>query len=68
MLPCNLKVVSIGFHGNVVTLWERLVEEYENTGELLVDLGSDQTSCHCPYDGGYYPVQLGYEEAKEVRK
>ncbi|KAJ9584024.1 hypothetical protein L9F63_021628 [Diploptera punctata] len=62
----NKQVVSIGYHGNVVSLWERLVEELHNTGELLVDLGSDQTSCHCPYDGGYYPVQLGYEEAKEM--
>jgi hypothetical protein len=43
------------------------VEEYEKTGELLVDLGSDQTSCHNPYNGGYYPVQLEYEEAQEVQ-
>jgi urocanate hydratase len=50
-----------------VRLWERLVEENEKTGELLVDLGSDQTSCHNPYNGGYYPVQLEYEEAQEVQ-
>jgi urocanate hydratase len=43
------------------------VEEYEKTGELLADLGSDQTSCHNPFNGGYYPVQLGYEEAQEVQ-
>ncbi|PNF25209.1 Urocanate hydratase [Cryptotermes secundus] len=60
------KAVSIGYHGNVVSLWERLVEEKEKTGELLVDLGSDQTSCHNPYNGGYYPVQLEYVEAQEV--
>merc|ERR1712223_919006 len=36
------------------------------TGELLVDLGSDQTSCHDPFGGGYYPVQLGYDEAKTM--
>ena len=41
---------------------ERLVEEYERTGELLVDLGSDQTSCHNPYLGGYYPVQVWEEQ------
>jgi len=34
------------------------VLESENTGELLVDLGSDQTSCHNPFNGGYYPVQV----------
>ncbi len=37
---------------------ERLVCEYETSGELLCDLGSDQTSCHNPYLGGYYPVQV----------
>ena len=37
---------------------ERLVVEYQNTGDLLVELGSDQTSCHNPYLGGYYPVQV----------
>jgi len=57
---------SIGFHGNVVTVWERFFQEFKKTGELLVELGSDQTSCHNPYNGGYYPVQLGYEEAQEV--
>jgi len=62
----SLQPVSIGYHGNVVNLWERLVEEYEKTGELLVDMGSDQTSCHNPFNGGYYPVQLGYEESQQV--
>ena len=37
---------------------ERLVQEYESTGELLVELGSDQTSLHNPFNGGYYPVQV----------
>ena len=37
---------------------ERIVMEYENTGDLLVDLGSDQTSLHNPFSGGYYPVQV----------
>ena len=57
---------SIGFHGNSVAVWERFLQEYRQTGELLVELGSDQTSCHNPYNGGYYPVQLGYEEAGRV--
>jgi urocanate hydratase len=53
---------SIGFHGNVVALWQRLAEE----NELLVDLGSDQTSLHNPYGGGYTPVQLSFEESQKV--
>ncbi|KAM4651527.1 urocanate hydratase [Discoglossus pictus] len=58
--------LSLGYHGNIVDLWEKLVEEYEKTGELLVDLGSDQTSCHNPFSGGYYPVQLTLEEANHL--
>ena len=61
------QVTSIGFHGNVVLVWERLAEEYEKTGQLLVELGSDQTSCHDPYSGGYYPVGLSYQESQDVR-
>jgi len=62
----NGECTSIGYHGNAVTLWERFWKEYQDTGELLVDLGSDQTSCHDPFGGGYYPVQLGYDEAKTM--
>lgn len=62
----NKEAASIGFLGNIVTVWESLVEFYEKTGELLVDLGSDQTSCHNPFMGGYYPVQLSYDEAKQM--
>ncbi|ELR46579.1 Putative urocanate hydratase, partial [Bos mutus] len=60
------EVLSLGYHGNVVDLWERLVHELDTTGELLVDLGSDQTSCHNPFNGGYYPVQLGFAEAQSL--
>jgi urocanate hydratase len=56
------KSVSIGFLGNVVSLWERLAEE----PELLVELGSDQTSLHNPFGGGYFPVQLSFEESKKM--
>jgi urocanate hydratase len=56
------KPVSIGFLGNIVSLWERLAEEKE----LLVELGSDQTSLHNPYGGGYYPVQLTFDEANKM--
>jgi len=62
----NKTVTSIGYHGNVVSVWERLAEELESTGELLVDLGSDQTSCHNPFNGGYYPVQLTFHEANKM--
>ncbi|KAE8884573.1 putative urocanate hydratase [Phytophthora fragariae] len=60
------EVVSLAYHGNVVTLWERLADEAEATGELLVELGSDQTSLHNPFNGGYYPVQLSFEESQRV--
>jgi urocanate hydratase len=48
--------------GNIVDLWEAFVQEPEN----LVDLGSDQTSLHNPYNGGYYPVGLSFEEANKL--
>ncbi|POM61874.1 Urocanate hydratase, partial [Phytophthora palmivora] len=60
------EVVSLAYHGNVVTLWERLADEAEATGEMLVELGSDQTSLHNPFNGGYYPVQVTFEESQRV--
>ncbi|EDO46925.1 predicted protein [Nematostella vectensis] len=62
------KPLSIGYLGNVVALWEALADEYDRTGELLVDFGSDQTSLHNPYNGGYYPVQVSFDEANEIMK
>lgn len=59
-------VTSIGFHGNIVALWERLAKEMDTMGELLVELGSDQTSLHNPFNGGYYPVQVTFEEANRL--
>ncbi len=53
------RVVSMAYVGNVVDLWERLAEE-----DVHVDLGSDQTSLHNPWAGGYYPVGLSLEESK----
>ena len=41
------------------------MKEYEETKELLVELGSDQTSLHNPYGGGYYPVQLSFDEGRQ---
>jgi len=59
-------VRSIGYLGNIVDLWERLVLEQKKTGELLVDLGSDQTSCHNPYGGGYSPMQMSYDDSNKL--
>ena len=52
------------YHGNVVDVWERFAEHAEATGECLVELGSDQTSLHNPYNGGYYPAGMTWEEAQ----
>ncbi|MGM9736538.1 MAG: urocanate hydratase [Candidatus Cryptobacteroides sp.] len=53
------ETVSLAYQGNVVDLWERLADE-----GIDVDLGSDQTSLHNPWAGGYYPVGYSYEESK----
>ena len=55
------EVVSLAYVGNVVDLWERLADE-----DIAVDLGSDQTSLHNPWAGGYYPVGLSLEQSKKM--
>ncbi len=55
------ETVSLAYQGNVVDLWERLAE-----ANVAVDLGSDQTSLHNPWAGGYYPVGLTYEESQRL--
>ena len=55
------EVVSLAYVGNVVDLWERLADE-----DIRVDLGSDQTSLHNPWAGGYYPVGYSLEESKQM--
>ncbi len=55
------EVVSIAYEGNVVELWEKLDKE-----DIFVEFGSDQTSLHNPWAGGYYPVGLGFEEANRL--
>jgi len=52
---------SIAFHGNIVDLWERMAER-----DIHVDMGSDQTSLHNPWAGGYYPVGLTFEESNDL--
>ena len=55
------EVVSMAYVGNVVDLWERLADEH-----IHVELGSDQTSLHNPWAGGYYPVGYSLEESKQM--
>ena len=55
------RVVSMAYVGNIVDLWERLADE-----DIHVDLGSDQTSLHNPWAGGYYPVGYSLEESKRM--
>lgn len=53
--------VSIGYLGNVVDLWEKIAQS-----DFVVELGSDQTSLHNPFSGGYYPVGLSFEQSNEL--
>jgi len=55
------EIVSIAYQGNVVDVWEQFYEE-----NIHITLGSDQTSLHNPWSGGYYPIGLSYEQANEM--
>jgi urocanate hydratase len=55
------EAVSLAYQGNIVDLWEALVEK-----DIPVDLGSDQTSLHNPWAGGYYPAGLGFDESNKL--
>ena len=55
------EAVSLAYQGNVVDLWEHLAKE-----NIKVDIGSDQTSLHNPWAGGYYPAGLSYEESNKM--
>ncbi len=57
----NKETVSLAYVGNVVDLWERLANE-----NIHIDLGSDQTSLHNPFAGGYYPVGLSFDESNKM--
>jgi len=57
----NKEVISIAYLGNVVDVWERFDQE-----NLHIDLGSDQTSLHNPWAGGYYPTGYTFEESNEL--
>jgi urocanate hydratase len=55
------EVVSIAYIGNVVEIWERFDEE-----NICIHVGSDQTSLHIPWTGGYYPIDISYEESNRL--
>jgi urocanate hydratase len=55
------KVISIAFHGNIVDVWEQLADH-----SIRVDIGSDQTSLHNPWAGGYYPAGIAFEESNRM--
>lgn len=55
------EVVSIAYIGNVVEIWERFDEE-----NIFIHVGSDQTSLHIPWTGGYYPIDISYEESNRL--
>ena len=57
----NKEAVSLAYQGNIVDLWEKFAEE-----NIFVDLGSDQTSLHNPFAGGYYPAGLSFEESNKM--
>lgn len=57
----NKEIVSIAYQGNVVDIWEEFDKQ-----SLYIDLGSDQTSLHNPWAGGYYPVGVSFEEANDL--
>jgi len=55
------EIVSIAYQGNIVEVWEKFDAE-----NVYVDLGSDQTSLHNPWAGGYYPVDISFEDANDM--
>ncbi|MDM1345401.1 urocanate hydratase [Myroides marinus] len=57
----NKEIVSIAYQGNAVDIWEEFDKQ-----NLYIDLGSDQTSLHNPWAGGYYPVGVSFEEANDL--
>ena len=57
----NKEVLSIAYLGNIVEVWEKFYEE-----DIQVDIGSDQTSLHNPWSGGYYPVGVAFDEAERM--
>ena len=61
LAKANQEVVSLAYLGNVVDVWERFDQE-----NIKIDLGSDQTSLHNPWAGGYYPIGFTFDESNEM--
>ncbi len=61
LAKANKEIVSIAYLGNVVEVWEKFYDE-----QITIDLGSDQTSLHNPWAGGYYPMELNFEESNNL--
>ena len=59
----NMEPLSLAYNGNIINLWEKIIER-----NIRVDIGSDQTSLHNPYSGGYYPVGLSLEQSNNLIK
>jgi urocanate hydratase len=57
----NKEAIALGYQGNIVDLWEKFVKS-----DIQVELGSDQTSLHNPYAGGYYPADMTFEESNKM--
>jgi len=57
------EVVSIAYQGNIVDVWEKFDQD-----DVFIELGSDQTSLHNPWAGGYYPVGLSYDQSNELMR
>lgn len=57
------EIVSIAFQGNVIEVWEKFDE-----ANVYIDMGSDQTSLHNPWAGGYYPIGLSYEQSNDLMR
>ena len=57
------KIIAIGFLGNIIDVWEKLYQE-----NIFVDIGSDQTSLHNPFQGGYYPNEISFMQASKMIK
>jgi len=57
----NKEAISLAYQGNIVDLWEKFAEK-----NVKVELGSDQTSLHNPYAGGYYPAEISFEDGKKM--
>ena len=57
----NKEAISLAYQGNVVDLWEKFAES-----EINIEMGSDQTSLHNPFAGGYYPVGISFEDSKKM--